>query len=262
MHLTSIRIDSQRFPDRSSYPFNLALLQNTPELSLTTPVTFFAGENGSGKSTLLRALARKCSINIWGGNDRQRVAAGRYEDSLHHMLEVTWRNGTVPGSFFSSQVFQNFARMLDEWAVTDPGLLQYFGGQSLMNLSHGQSLMAFFRSRYRIRGSICWTSLKPPSLPPASLICCACSSRPAKRAGPSLLSRPTPPSCWPARAPKFSISTGSISLPSATRTPPITASTATFCWTGSGFWPAAMMRPLPERRGEDHNGCEPASIRC
>jgi predicted ATPase len=152
MHLTSIRIDSQRFPDRSSYPFNLALLQNTPELSLTTPVTFFAGENGSGKSTLLRALARKCSINIWGGNDRQRVAAGRYEDSLHHMLEVTWRNGTVPGSFFSSQVFQNFARMLDEWAVTDPGLLQYFGGQSLMNLSHGQSLMAFFRSRYRIRG--------------------------------------------------------------------------------------------------------------
>ena len=123
-----------------------------PRLPLTSPVTFFAGENGSGKSTLLRAMARKCGINIWGVNDRQRVNISRFEDSLHHVLEVEWCNGKVPGSFFSSQVFQNFARMLDEWAVTDPGLLEYFGGQSLMNLSHGQSLMAFFRSRYSIRG--------------------------------------------------------------------------------------------------------------
>ena len=32
------------------------------------------------------------------------------------------------------------------------GQLRYFGGHSLMNLSHGQSLMSYFRSRYRIRG--------------------------------------------------------------------------------------------------------------
>jgi predicted ATPase len=34
----------------------------------------------------------------------------------------------------------------------DPGLLKYFGGKSLMAQSHGQSLMAYFRSRLKIKG--------------------------------------------------------------------------------------------------------------
>jgi len=31
-------------------------------------------------------------------------------------------------------------------------MLEYFGGKSLNALSHGQSLMSFFRARYQIRG--------------------------------------------------------------------------------------------------------------
>jgi len=58
----------------------------------------------------------------------------------------------VPGSFFGAGGFRTFAALLDEWASNDPGQLDYFGGHSLMTLSHGQSLMAFFRSRYRLRG--------------------------------------------------------------------------------------------------------------
>jgi predicted ATPase len=34
----------------------------------------------------------------------------------------------------------------------DPGLVEYFGGKSLMTQSHGQSLMAFFQSRLKIKG--------------------------------------------------------------------------------------------------------------
>ena len=34
----------------------------------------------------------------------------------------------------------------------DPGLLDYFGGKSLMIQSHGQSLMSFFKSRFKIKG--------------------------------------------------------------------------------------------------------------
>jgi predicted ATPase len=34
----------------------------------------------------------------------------------------------------------------------DPGLLNYLGGESFMSKSHGQSLMAFFRSRFKIKG--------------------------------------------------------------------------------------------------------------
>ena len=33
-----------------------------------------------------------------------------------------------------------------------PGLIEYLGGKSLMSQSHGQSLMAFFTSRFKIKG--------------------------------------------------------------------------------------------------------------
>ena len=34
----------------------------------------------------------------------------------------------------------------------DPGQLKYFGGKSLVTQSHGQSMMAYFRSRYKLEG--------------------------------------------------------------------------------------------------------------
>jgi predicted ATPase len=58
----------------------------------------------------------------------------------------------VPGSFFDSQVFRNFAHILDEWAVASPKVLDYFGGQSLITQSHGQSLLSFFHARYQVKG--------------------------------------------------------------------------------------------------------------
>jgi predicted ATPase len=65
---------------------------------------------------------------------------------------VEWEDGIVTGSFFTSERSQEFARYLDEWAKKDPGMLNYFGGKSLMTQSHGQSLMSFFRARYRKKG--------------------------------------------------------------------------------------------------------------
>jgi predicted ATPase len=41
---------------------------------------------------------------------------------------------------------------VDNWAASDPGQLKYFGGKSLITQSHGQSMMSFFESRYRIKG--------------------------------------------------------------------------------------------------------------
>jgi predicted ATPase len=41
---------------------------------------------------------------------------------------------------------------VDEWASSDPGLLEYFGSRSLLGQSHGQGHMAFFRSRFSLRG--------------------------------------------------------------------------------------------------------------
>jgi predicted ATPase len=63
-------------------------------------------------------------------------------------LQVEWADGIVPGSFFSSQIFRNFAQLVDMWEADNPGQIEYFGGKSLLTQSHGQSLMSFFKSRY------------------------------------------------------------------------------------------------------------------
>jgi predicted ATPase len=128
------------------------VLQKTRSITFSSPVTFFVGENGSGKTTLLEALARRCHIHIWSGIERTRSVVNRYEETFFLYIEVEWREDIVPGSFFSSQIFRNFAQLLDVWEADNPGQIDYFGGKSLIAQSHGQSIMSFFKSRYKIKG--------------------------------------------------------------------------------------------------------------
>lgn len=152
LHLREVRLLSEKYPTRDHYPFNIDVLQKTRGIEFFSPVTFFIGENGSGKSTLLEALARRCRIHIWGGVDCTRSEPNPYEEMLFLYLEVKWTDGIVPGSFFSSQIFRNFAELVEMWEADNPGQIEYFGGKSLLTQSHGQSLMSFFRARYRIKG--------------------------------------------------------------------------------------------------------------
>lgn len=152
MHIQNIRLIHENYPTRDFYPFNLEIFQQTRSLPLTSPITFLMGENGTGKSTLLRAIADKSQIHIWESLQIRRVRQNPYEHLLHRAVELDWADGRVPGSYFGSQFFNHFAHLLEEWASADPGQLEYFGGRSLMTMSHGQSLLAFFESRYAIRG--------------------------------------------------------------------------------------------------------------
>lgn len=152
MHLSSVTLYPDRYPKTDRYPFNLSLFRHGGSISFDTAVTLFVGENGSGKSTLIEALARRCDIHIWRETEHRRFQYNPFEDKLDQYMSVSWSSGPVPGSFFGSSVFQDFARILDEWASASPKLLDYFGGQSLLTQSHGQSIMSFFRSRYRIKG--------------------------------------------------------------------------------------------------------------
>ena len=152
MHVRAVTLEPERFPTTESYPFNLRPLRETSRIDFQEPVTFFAGENGAGKSTLLKAICQRCEIYIWQDTERSRFRYNRYEEELYKYLRVEWTSGKVPGAYFSSQLFQDFARFLDEWAKADPGILAYFGGSSLLSQSHGQSLISFFESRYKIKG--------------------------------------------------------------------------------------------------------------
>jgi predicted ATPase len=151
-HLKSVAFSLENSPTQAVYPFNLPVFHATRQLSFPSPVTFFAGENGTGKSTLLNSLAEKCRIHIWEGIERTRYERNPYESMFYKFISVKWSNGSVPGSYFDSEISRNFAACLDEWAASDPGILEYFGGKSLMTQSHGQSLMSFFKARYRIKG--------------------------------------------------------------------------------------------------------------
>jgi predicted ATPase len=145
-------IRGDEFPEEDRYPFNLELLAGRREVAFGSPVTFLVGENGCGKSTLLSALARACGIHIWSPDRRARHAPNAHEESLWRYLELHWSDGRVPGAFFAAELFRGFSRLLDEWAASDPGVLRYYGGRSLMDQSHGQSHMAYFRHRFALRG--------------------------------------------------------------------------------------------------------------
>ena len=151
-HITRVTFQHEKYPTSDQYPFALPLFNQTEQLVFDTPVTLFVGENGTGKSTLLEALARASDIHIWSKPEGVRYQVNRYEKQLYNYLSLEWSNGRVPGAYFGSEIFKDFTAILDEWAASDPGQLKYFGGESLVTQSHGQSMMAYFRSRYQIRG--------------------------------------------------------------------------------------------------------------
>ena len=152
MHISKVTFHHDRFPDTEKYPFNLGLFHNSPEITFSSPVTFFIGENGSGKSTILKAICRKSRIHIWEESDRSRYNYNQYEEELYKYIDINWTNGSVPGTFFGSQIFHDFARFLDEWARATPAILDYFGGKSLLTQSHGESFISFFRAIYKVKG--------------------------------------------------------------------------------------------------------------
>ncbi|MFC1883994.1 AAA family ATPase [Thermodesulfobacteriota bacterium] len=152
MHLDRVTLLTNNYPTVEYYPFNLEIFRKTGSIEFRKPVTFFMGENGTGKSTILEAISYRCGIHIWETSVGPRFESNPYEKRLCDFIRVEWLDDPVPGSFFSGEMFRDFSRLLDVWSVKDPGMLEYFGGRSLLSQSHGQSLMSFFRNRYQIKG--------------------------------------------------------------------------------------------------------------
>jgi len=150
--LTSVTLCQDNFPTTDHYPFSLPIFKKTEKITFDMPITFFVGENGTGKSTLLEALAHACDIHIWGTERGVKYKVNAYEKQLNKYIQIKWSDGKIPGAFFGSEIFKDFAAILEEWAISDPGQLKYFGGKSLLSQSHGQSMMSYFRSRYKLKG--------------------------------------------------------------------------------------------------------------
>jgi predicted ATPase len=152
MYLKEVILLNDQYPTQEHYPFNLPLFRKTKSIAFDTAVTFFAGENGSGKSTLLEAITLRAGIHIWRDEERVRYQRSPYERQLGRYIRLEWPGGIAPGAYFGSDTFRYFTQSLDGWAAADADVLRYFGGQSLVTQSHGQSMMAYFRTRYRVPG--------------------------------------------------------------------------------------------------------------
>jgi predicted ATPase len=144
MHLNKVLLKADDVPASAGYPFDIEVLRQTRQIEFPAPVTFFVGDNGTGKSTLLRAMTRKCGIFIWG----ERKDMSRNEERFLDTLSIEWHNGPVPGSLFSSELFFNFSRIVDD----DEAMRSFFGGKLFGAQSHGEGLISYFKSRYRIKG--------------------------------------------------------------------------------------------------------------
>lgn len=167
--LKQAAIHSDQFPVADAYPFSLKIFRETGAVRFDRDITLFTGENGTGKSTLLKALAHRSGIHIWQPEFNLRFEENPYEEALYNYLALDWADGPVPGAYFGSQIFSHFARNLEEWAVGDKGMLDYFGGKSLLTQSHGQSLMSYFSARYTRKG-VYFLDEPETALSPGSLV--------------------------------------------------------------------------------------------
>jgi predicted ATPase len=159
------------------FPFNLPILKSLEEMDFTSPVTFFVGENGSGKSTLLEALA--CAVgSITVGSesvktDKTLDPVRKFSQQLH----LSWHKRTHKGFFLRAEDFFGYAkqqaqirqefeddlRAVDqEYAgrsklAVDLAKLPYNSelhdmrrryGDGLDTVSHGESFLTLFQSRF------------------------------------------------------------------------------------------------------------------
>ncbi len=156
MFIKAINIHNKNFPVLDRYPFNLGVLRGTDRVEFKSCITFFAGENGTGKSTLLEAIARKYGLTIWGGEKTHIVHRNPYETRLYDFIAIEegsmGRGGSIKGFIFRAENFFNYASNIDDFSMSDPGILQYYGGSSLNKKSHGQAFLSFLENRCKLKG--------------------------------------------------------------------------------------------------------------
>lgn len=130
------------------YPYNLAAVRGWDRLHFHPKVTFFVGENGSGKSTLIEAIALNLGFNAEGGSKNFNFGTRESHSALHKSLRLAKSPRRAKnGYFLRAESFFNVATEIERLGVTDT-----HGGQSLHEMSHGESFMALLMHRFSGNG--------------------------------------------------------------------------------------------------------------
>lgn len=137
------------------YPYNLPAVRALQRLEFHPKITYFVGENGSGKSTLLEAIAVAFGFNPEGGTRNFTFNTRTSHSSLadHIRLAKGFRPRT--GFFLRAESFFNLAteiENLDEDEDGGPPVIDFYGGVSLHEQSHGESFMALLTHKFGGKG--------------------------------------------------------------------------------------------------------------
>ncbi len=151
-YLVAARMERRDGWDEARYPFNLPVVRNLDELVFHPKVTFLVDENGSGKSTLIEALAVAWGFNAEGGSKNFNFDTRRSHSELHAFIRpVRSTKRARDGYFLRAESHFNVATQierLDEDPTAGPRIIDYHGGVSLHEQSHGESFFALLDNRF------------------------------------------------------------------------------------------------------------------
>ncbi len=180
IHLRSIHLLEKTIPE-DSYPYNLPLFDQFPNIEFTSAVTFFVGENGSGKSTLLEAIAGSAHSITVGSLNLDQDRSLKAIQTFSKDLKLIWNQKTHKGFFLRAEDFFGYTRKmalakeeieLDIKSVENEYLnrprlakelaksphqrdlneLNQRYGNGLEAASHGESFLNFFKTRFVANG--------------------------------------------------------------------------------------------------------------
>lgn len=154
--LRSLRLERARVPSFDEYPFAIPAIKTLDDLAFDPCVTFFVGENGSGKSTLIEAIAVLAGFNAEGGTNNFAFSTRSSESPLRQYMRLA-RGPRRPRSqfFLRAESYFNLAteiERLDREPSPDPPIIDFYGGVSLHEQSHGESFLALVNHKFRGNG--------------------------------------------------------------------------------------------------------------
>lgn len=155
-YLREVALRRDSVASYAAYPFCIPAVRELHRLALHPDVTFIVGENGCGKSTLLEAVAVAWGFNPEGGSVNFHFSTRASHSSLHGHLRLV-RSARRPrdGFFLRAESFFNVATDIERMDAEPEGgarIIGAYGGRSLHEQSHGESVLALMLERFRGHG--------------------------------------------------------------------------------------------------------------
>ncbi|AOY74987.1 AAA family ATPase [Clostridium formicaceticum] len=154
-YIRSVELQRGKIAEFTKYPFCLPAIYNLFHLKFHPKVTFIVGENGTGKSTILEAVATAYGFNPEGGTKNFNFASMDTHSDLHHYIKlIKGVNKPKDGFFLRAESFYNVATNIDELdrGGGGPRIIDFYGGCSLHQQSHGEAFFSLFINKFRGEG--------------------------------------------------------------------------------------------------------------